>query len=109
MADSQLRIKLFGLPVDGGMVLADVFASKLRTAINSLRTADRLINARKCYDFLIADLKADSAEVVLRERPSGPHADRYSAVLFMAETFDHVCRESVRPGKVPVELVKEAA
>ena len=32
-----------------------------------------------------------------------------SPVLFMAEAFDAVCQESVKRGKVPVELVEKAA
>jgi hypothetical protein len=109
MADDEVRLKLFGLAVHNGLVLADVFASKLKTLIDTLKKADRLANRRKSYDYLIVDLKANSAEAAIRESPSIVATDRSSGVNYVHDAMGAVYSGATALRALPLDLIEDLA
>jgi hypothetical protein len=109
MADSEVRLKLFGLDVDNGLVLADVFASKLKALVDTLKRADRLKNRQKSYDYLIVDLKADSAEASIRERTSANATSQVSSVDYVNQVIRAVYSGSKAVGEIPFDLIENLA
>lgn len=109
MADDEVRLKLFGLAIHNGLVLADVFAAKLKGLIDALKKADRLKNRRKSYDYLIVDLKAGSAEAAIRESPSTDVADRGSGVSYMHYAIHAVYLGVADIEAVPFDLIEDLA
>jgi hypothetical protein len=60
---------LHGLDVDARSVRADVFALKLRTLLAGLREADKFVNGKPSFIYVIADLNtANSAVVTIRQK-----------------------------------------
>ena len=59
---------LHGLDTDKSVVRADVFARKLAALINGLRAADKFINGKVSFDYMIEDLSIGSARTRIRER-----------------------------------------
>lgn len=60
---------LHGLDVDARSVRADVFALKLRTLISGLREADKFVNGRLSFIYMIAGLStANSAAATIRQK-----------------------------------------
>lgn len=109
MADSEIRLKLFGLDVDNGLVLADVFVAKLKKLIDALKKADRFKNRKKSYDYVIVDLRANSAEAAIRERLSTADPIHTSSVEFVHEALGAVYSGSSVARELPYDLVEDLA
>ncbi|MGZ4965097.1 MAG: hypothetical protein ACXWC8_21290 [Limisphaerales bacterium] len=65
--DDKISLKLHGLDVHKDAVRAEVFATKLRTLVSALKSADKEINGASCYEFLIYELRKGSALAEIRE------------------------------------------
>ena len=66
--DDETTLTVHGLDLDAGIVRAEVFVQKLRELIDALKTADRLVNGRRAYDYLLPGLRSGSAVATVRER-----------------------------------------
>ena len=66
LRDDETTLTIHGLDLDAGVVRAEVFVQKLRELIDALKTADRLANGRRAYDYLLPHLHSGSAEATVR-------------------------------------------
>jgi hypothetical protein len=66
---NEATFVLHGLDVDARSVRAEVFALKLRTLISGLREADRFVNGKPSFIYMIAGLStANSAAATIRQK-----------------------------------------
>ena len=68
LRDDETTLAVHGLDLDEGVVRAEVFVQKLREFIDALKTADRLVNGKSAYDYLLPHLRNGSAEATVRAR-----------------------------------------
>lgn len=74
--DDKITLKIHGLEVDNDFVRADVFVEKLRALVDSLKRIDRLKHDnKKCYQYIVSDLKIGSAVATIREKRTNRHRD----------------------------------
>ena len=66
--DDETTLAIHGLDLDAGVVRAEVFVQKLRDLIGALKTADKLANGRRAYDYLLPHLDSGSAIATVRAR-----------------------------------------
>lgn len=72
---------LHGLDVDARSVRADVFGLKLRTLLSGLREADKFVNGKQSFVYVIVDLSTtNSAGITIRQKQRG-HRPADSAIL----------------------------
>jgi hypothetical protein len=86
-----------------------VFANKLKALVDALKKADRIANRQKSHDFLIVNLKASSAEAVVRERPSNDAASRASSIHYVQAAVGAVYSGYSKDRNIPLDFIGELA
>ncbi|MDG5496967.1 MULTISPECIES: hypothetical protein [Azospirillaceae] len=74
LQSGQIKLRVHGAPDTNSRVRAAVFARQLAALVKALETADRIANGGMRFDYVIAELKNESAsatltEVVMSKRP----------------------------------------
>jgi hypothetical protein len=68
MQTDELTLILHGLDIDAGVVRAGVFASKISILVRALRAADRSVNERSAFEYMLVKLESSAPAVTLREK-----------------------------------------
>lgn len=80
---------IHGLDMDNRVVRATVFVQKVKALISALQAADRIVNGKQSFDFLLPDLGKGSARVTIRERQKY-RAHTTSAIVTLEHTANAI-------------------
>lgn len=108
LRDDETIFVLHGLEMDSRVVRANVFVQKLRTLISALNAADKLVNGKRRFDFLLPKLDTGSAIATLRER-ARTHARSQSSIALFERTAFAVYNGDRSRESLPSSLVKRIA
>jgi hypothetical protein len=97
---------LHGLDVDARGVRADVFAQKLRKLIAGLRDADRFVNGKVGYIYMIAALGTGSASVTIRQKQRSHKRPPYSGIATYEEAASAIYNGDRTVANYPERLVR---
>jgi hypothetical protein len=102
--NGEVTLTVHGLDVDNGKVRADAFLSKFRALLHSLKLADKQINEKRTYDYVIIGLEAASAHASLREKQIRKAVPE-SSVQYVGAVVEAVYNGDRNIARFPVEII----
>jgi hypothetical protein len=104
----EATLVLHGLDVDARGVRADVFATKLRTLIAGLREADKFINGRISFIYMIAALSTESsAAATVRQKQRSHYRPGHSGIAVYEDAASAIYNGDRRVLRYPERLITQ--
>jgi hypothetical protein len=104
----EATLVLHGLDVDGRGVRADVFARKLQTFIAGLREADKFVNGRISFGYMIAGLNTDSsATATIRQKQRSRYRPGHSGIAAYEDAASAIYNGDRRVLRYPDRLIAQ--
>jgi hypothetical protein len=102
----ETKFVLHGLDIDNRVVRASVFIQKLRDLVQALQAADKIVNGRASFDYMLSRLETGSASVTVREKRKRATAPIGSGIALLETTADAIYNGDRSPDLLPPELLR---
>lgn len=93
---SQIKLRVHGARDTNNRVRAEVFARQLTALIKALEAADKIANGGVRFDYVIAELKNESASVTLTEVVSSKKSRAESGIKVLGDTIEGIIKFNPR-------------
>jgi hypothetical protein len=105
-AGRELTFAVHGLDADNGIVRADLFAEKLKLVLAALRSADKFVNGKTTFRYMLVGLEVGSARLAVREKQRSKYIPAASSVGAFMEVCEAVYNRSSSIEHFPAPLVE---
>jgi hypothetical protein len=98
---------LHGLDQDNRIVRAAVFAQKLTTLVKALRVADKIVNGKNAFDYVISNLGTGSAAITVREKQRTRRQHNHSSIAYFETVAVAVYNGDRSIEHLPAPVIKQ--